>query len=705
MRILIILLFVFFCKIQFATAQAVQQRGFTLPTSSFTTEQLEEKPVFRSMQEAFKVPENVYKLELAGDQLKMLPEAFVKFENLEELDLSNNLFEKVPEVLRNLKKLKILKLQRNKITEFPNFLLTDLPRLQLLFLNNNNIRAFPNNIRSQRELRALYLSNNQISFIPMDIANLSRLAILDLQNNPLNTAILSVSTINFIRENSVDTRHDAIKELVRQANEQEKQKIIEAHNHKEKLKADLEAEKQRRAKAEIQRLKESEKILKYESDLRLKEQERRLLEAEKEKLNIALQYKEQKNYNQRIIIWVVCAFLLMLTVFSLVFYNKNKRLRRSESIISKQKKILEQTNTAIELKNREIEAQNEQLLLNVQLLEESQEEIQQQHRDLEQKNTELENLQQIREVQARMIVHDFKNPIGQILAYSSPDYLASTSAIEDLHKSFKVINKAARRIESLSRTILDLYKFKRSEVVLDRQTHNIRDTANHAIELLDTAIIQNNLEVENLVAPYLYAHYDQEKISRVFDNLLSNAIKHNAPNGRITLRSEDLGGYVRINITDTGAGIEPTKLERIFQEFEAFGSAAGYGLGLAFCKAAIQAHGTEIGVRSQLNVGSTFYFDLPKVVIELHHHEEPTYTDDQLALVLNHAEKSQLMPFVAELLQYKFYNIDEIENTLRATDIDNLNILRWKEAMLKAVEQHLEADYQQLLNLVNEVWA
>jgi signal transduction histidine kinase len=100
----------------------------------------------------------------------------------------------------------------------------------------------------------------------------------------------------------------------------------------------------------------------------------------------------------------------------------------------------------------------------------------------------------------------------------------------------------------------------------------------------------------------------------VLTNLLDNAVKFAPKDGRITLSVEREGEKVRFAVSDTGRGIPPESIQRVFDRFVRLDNAKaikGTGLGLSFCKVAVEAHGGHIWVESELGHGATFYFTLP----------------------------------------------------------------------------------------------
>jgi signal transduction histidine kinase len=110
---------------------------------------------------------------------------------------------------------------------------------------------------------------------------------------------------------------------------------------------------------------------------------------------------------------------------------------------------------------------------------------------------------------------------------------------------------------------------------------------------------------------------DERKIKQILLNLLSNAVKFTPEGGRIEISARQINGSVEISVSDTGIGIAPEDLPKIFEEFRQVGSdyshkVEGTGLGLTLAKKFVELHGGKIWVTSELGKGSTFSFSLPK---------------------------------------------------------------------------------------------
>jgi two-component system OmpR family sensor kinase/two-component system sensor histidine kinase BaeS len=109
---------------------------------------------------------------------------------------------------------------------------------------------------------------------------------------------------------------------------------------------------------------------------------------------------------------------------------------------------------------------------------------------------------------------------------------------------------------------------------------------------------------------------DPQRLGQVLTNLISNAIKFTPPGGQIQVAARQERDHVLCEVVDTGDGIRPDDLPRLFQRFTQLDMSTtrqkgGTGLGLSICKAIVEAHGGHIGVRSELGKGSSFWFTLP----------------------------------------------------------------------------------------------
>jgi two-component system, NtrC family, sensor histidine kinase KinB len=170
------------------------------------------------------------------------------------------------------------------------------------------------------------------------------------------------------------------------------------------------------------------------------------------------------------------------------------------------------------------------------------------------------------------------------------------------------------RLDKLMRDLLDLSRIEAGQNAPHLMPINAATLINTAI-----AAVQSQVEAQactlTIAVPSVLptVRADRLQIERVVTNLVSNAIRHTAPGGKITITATERDGHVAFSVADTGSGIPPDYLPRLFDKFVQVPNApsGGAGLGLAIAKHIIEAHGGQISVRSEMGHGTTFTFTLP----------------------------------------------------------------------------------------------
>jgi signal transduction histidine kinase len=248
-------------------------------------------------------------------------------------------------------------------------------------------------------------------------------------------------------------------------------------------------------------------------------------------------------------------------------------------------------------------------------------EVEQTRLQLEAKNQELIRLEHLKEKLTQMVVHDLKNPLSGIVGNLQLMELQGPGMPAD---SFRQIlertQEGARQLMGLILNILDVARMEEEKLVLRRRPLMpavlLGDCARHGEGPSEKRGVHLVLQVSGEPAP---VEADPELTGRVLANLLHNALKHTPPGGEVQMGAEDEGNRVKFWVRDTGEGIPAEILPRVFDKFvvgpegsEPGEPGYGTGLGLTFCKMAVEAHGGSIWAESQPGRGSTFSFTLPK---------------------------------------------------------------------------------------------
>lgn len=225
-------------------------------------------------------------------------------------------------------------------------------------------------------------------------------------------------------------------------------------------------------------------------------------------------------------------------------------------------------------------------------------------------------LERARAESVAMLSHDVKQPLSSIS-------LTAQSALEGVHgdvpqslrASLNRILISSSRLLSMIKELLEFERMSEGKMTLELERFALPAIIHEAMENVTEQAKRSEITID-VHAEETVVHADKEKVLRVVTNLLSNAVKYGRKGDNVTVTCSQGREYVQVSVADTGPGIKPEYLHLIFERYErleAGGSAIeGTGLGLAICKAIVESHGGLIGVDSQVDKGSTFWFTLPQ---------------------------------------------------------------------------------------------
>lgn len=240
-------------------------------------------------------------------------------------------------------------------------------------------------------------------------------------------------------------------------------------------------------------------------------------------------------------------------------------------------------------------------------------------------------VERLREVDAMksdflsLVSHELRTPLTSIMAYS--ETLLMEGMIEDeaeRREYLQIIHDEGERLTRLINDVLDLTKMEAGKLEYIYEEIQINDVIRRALQSSASLIKQKGLETVTELDPNLpLARADSDRMMQVLMNLLSNAIKFTESGGRITIRSyvsEPFSGStlptITFSVSDTGCGIAPENISRVFSKFEQIESidhhSVGTGLGMPICQQIIESgHGGKIWLESKVGVGTTFFVRIP----------------------------------------------------------------------------------------------
>jgi two-component system sensor histidine kinase/response regulator len=226
----------------------------------------------------------------------------------------------------------------------------------------------------------------------------------------------------------------------------------------------------------------------------------------------------------------------------------------------------------------------------------------------------LRALEKLRDDLVQMIVHDMASPLLAVQLHLKNVERQPTALDEHSREGLREAASSAEELQRMINDLLDVSRLEEGKMPVKSAAWDLIRMTRDVTTNFGTADRSRRIEIES--QEMVKVTCDGALTRRVLENLLSNAIKHTPPGGpvRISIRAHD--GRVRLEVQDEGPGVPSTARKKIFEKFGTVESRHNKkyhstGLGLAFCKLAIEAQGGTIGVDPRATEGSTFWFELP----------------------------------------------------------------------------------------------
>ena len=250
-------------------------------------------------------------------------------------------------------------------------------------------------------------------------------------------------------------------------------------------------------------------------------------------------------------------------------------------------------------------------------------ELEEQNRriELEEQNKRMQEANRLKGEFVANMSHELRTPLNSIIGFAELMHQSAIGPIADNHKEYLGdILISAEHLLQLINDVVDLAKVDSGKIEFRPEPIEVGKVLSEVKDLLRGLAAEKRMSIElEIDASLTGVVLDPAKLKQVLYNYLSNAIKFTPDNGRVTVRVQPEGAdFFRIDVEDTGIGVNPADLHRLFIEFQQLdaGTAkryAGTGLGLALTKRIVEAQRGAVGVRSTPGSGSTFSAILPRV--------------------------------------------------------------------------------------------
>ncbi len=381
--------------------------------------------------------------------------------------------------------------------------------------------------------------------------------------------------------------------------------------------------------------------------------------------------------------WYFRVGMVLIVLISIYSYYKVKINQ-----VRKRNKLLEKT---VEKRTKTIQEKNIALGIEKDKTEEA--------------YRQLKKLEGFKDEFTSMLAHDLKNPLVTILGYSSEN-------LEDAN--LKSINKSGERMLHLIENMLEVQKFENTDVKVDLTSVNLKNLLLDAVGQVDVLAKEKRIQIINTLKEESNVNVDQKVIERVFVNLLTNAIKFSETDSKIEISGiENNADQIVVCIKDEGKGIPENQLSSIFTKFSQVeardsGGSRSTGLGLTFCKMAVEAHHGKIWAESKMNTGSSFFFSLPKledsIVAQTQNNTKNIEEENPLnTLKFEIKDLDAFSSFSEKINTLTIYEMGEwLEVFDSLTECETENIKTWKNLMMEALTRFDENAFTYLKKITTK---
>lgn len=236
--------------------------------------------------------------------------------------------------------------------------------------------------------------------------------------------------------------------------------------------------------------------------------------------------------------------------------------------------------------------------------------LEEQQQRLAAEKTALELVDDYRAALLRSVSHDLRTPLVTIRAVTSD--LRAGAAYDDgvRDELLDLVGDEAERLDRLVANLLSLSRIEAGSLAPERQAVPLEELFADRVRKLNRVLRNAHVQVD---VPFTLplADVDYTLVDQVLTNLLENAARHSPQGGVIRVRARERGESIEVSVSDQGPGIDPADEDKIFEPFARGGGSTSSGVGLAICRAIIEAHGGTISVQGGEGGGAQFLFTLP----------------------------------------------------------------------------------------------
>ncbi len=257
-------------------------------------------------------------------------------------------------------------------------------------------------------------------------------------------------------------------------------------------------------------------------------------------------------------------------------------------------------------------------------LQQSLEEVTRAREKLHEANEELKTLDEMKTNLLSNVSHELRTPLVSVMGYTDMLSNQKVGPVNELQTEYLgIIMRNIEKLVTLIENLLDFSRLHRGTEKMVFASFDLVDCARSSIQTVQPVADSRNIEISLVTSDEkVLIEGDKGKMGQVFNNLLSNAVKFNTNDGKVTAEIHRKEDSVEVVVRDTGIGIPPEALDKVFTRFYQYDSSStrkygGTGIGLSIAQDIVRLHGSRITVTSEVGKGAVFRFSLPLKPAEL----------------------------------------------------------------------------------------
>jgi signal transduction histidine kinase len=421
-------------------------------------------------------------------------------------------------------------------------------------------------------------------------------------------------------------------------------------------------------------------------------------------------------HGESVIILLVLISVAEISAFIYLYYGHYLKIaRENEQLKVKieeideivEKRVKERTrqleNTRDSISNfaiQRFELAQELELKNIRILEQK-DLTEKQSESLREAYEEIKRLESFRQQMVQMMIHDLKNPLNVILNLTDSDVIPA--------RPKSVIRQISFEMLDLILNLLDVQKFKEMKMKVEYENLHLNSLLKSITDKLALLFINASIELKTAVSQTCWINADRHIVNRILVNILGNSIKYTPSGGEIQLIAKQNDDEILFEIKDNGNGIPEDQISSVFEMYKHGDKMddmykSSTGIGLAYCKLAVEALGGRIGIKSEYGKGTMVWFTLsagkisenisPKDITGLVEIKMPEFG-------LTNKDIEVISPYIADLKLINICQVSEILSvTKKITCFENIRIMRWKESVEETLFSANEKSYRKLIDII-----